>query len=329
MKVLTFQTAFLGDLILTSPLLKSLKKSLKGELHLVVRKGLEDVYKGFWAVDKVIPFDKKGIFNLANQLKKEKYSLAISPHRSHRTSLILFLSGIKRRIGYDKAGFSFLYTDRVKHEFKEGYHEVERLLKLTEPLKREFQIEIEKKLELPLKEEEKLKTREKFKIKNRYAVLAPGSVWPTKAWLPEYFAEVGRWLIKVGLMPVIIGAKGDYKYCKEVEKELPLSLNLCGKTTLREFFSIIEGAEVVISNDSAPVHAACALKTPVVEIYGPTIPRFGFFPYGKGKIVELKGLKCRPCSIHGGKKCKEGDFKCMKDLKPERVIKATKELLNC
>ena len=329
MKVLVFQTAFLGDLILTSPLLRTLKKSLKGEVHIVVRKGLEEVFKEFWAVDRIIPFDKKGVFKLSSQLKKEKYSIALSPHRSHRTSLILFLSGIKRRIGYDKSGFSFLYTDRVKHEFKEGYHEVERLLKLTEPLKGEFKLEIDKELELPLKEEEEaLKTQEKFNLRRDYAVLAPGSVWPTKAWIPEYFAEVGKWLIKVGLTPVIVGAKGDYKYCKEVERELPSSLNLCGKTSLREFFSVIKGAKIVVSNDSAPVHVACALKTPVIEIYGPTVPKFGFFPYGKGKIVEVKGLNCRPCSVHGGRKCKKGDFKCMKELKPEKVIKAAEELLN-
>jgi len=102
MKILVFQTAFLGDLILTSPLLKSLKRTFKkAQLHLVVRKGLESIYEGFWPVDRVIPFDKKGIWAISRKLKRENYDLAVSPHRSHRSSLILWLSRIPIRIGYD------------------------------------------------------------------------------------------------------------------------------------------------------------------------------------------------------------------------------------
>jgi heptosyltransferase-2 len=90
----------------------------------------------------------------------------------------------------------------------------------------------------------------------------------------------------------------------------------------------VKGALLVISNDSSPVHVAISVGTPVVEIYGATVPEFGFFPYRNGVYVEVKGLPCRPCGIHGGRKCPEGHFKCMVDLKPEVVIEKAEELLS-
>ncbi|ADU97041.1 lipopolysaccharide heptosyltransferase II [Thermovibrio ammonificans HB-1] len=327
-KIVVFQTAFLGDLILTAPLLKSLKRTFpSGELHLVVRKGLETVFEGFWPVDRVIPFDKRGIWKFAQELRREKYTLAVSPHRSHRTSLILFLSGAKRRIGYDKAGFSFLYTDRVKHEFKEGLHEIDRQLRLLEPLEQEVEVTYDKEPELPVSQEEVERVKGKFSLKTPYAVLAPGSVWPTKAWLPEYYAEVANFLLKRGITPVLVGGKGDSTYCNRCFSFMEGGVNLCGRTDLKEFFAVVKGAKVVVSNDSSPVHVAVSVKTPVVEVYGPTVPAFGFFPYGRGNWVELE-LPCRPCGIHGGKRCPEGHFRCMKELKPEAVIEKVRELLS-
>ncbi|MEO2065988.1 MAG: lipopolysaccharide heptosyltransferase II [Desulfurobacteriaceae bacterium] len=331
-KVLVFQTAFLGDLILTSPLIKSVKRSFPGfQVHLVVRKGFEGVFEDFWAVDRVIPFDKKGFWRFSKQLRSEKYSLAVSPHRSHRTSLILFLSKIPRRVGYDRAGFSFLYTDRVKHEFKKGLHEVDRLLRLLEPLERDFSVVYDREVELPLTISTYERTLSKFSLKEgEYGVIAPGSVWPTKAWLPEYYAEVGNYLLRKGLKVVIVGSKSDEVYCSRVFELMGRrGINLCSKTSLKEFFSVIKGAKLLVSNDSSPVHVASAFNTPVVEVYGATVPDFGFFPYGRGKFVELKGLKCRPCGLHGGRKCPEGHFKCMVGLKPEKVIEVVEELLNC
>jgi heptosyltransferase-2 len=330
-KVLIFQTAFLGDLILTSPLIKSVKKTFpEVEVHLVVRKGLEGVFEGFGYLDKIIPFDKKGFWGFAKKLRKEGYSLVVSPHRSHRTSLILFLSQIPRRVGYDRAGFSFLYTDRVKHEFRKGLHEVERLLNLLKPLESQVSVVYDRKVELPLEDGLYTKTLSRFSLQEKsYALIAPGSVWPTKAWLPEYFAEVGKHLLKRGLKVVLVGSKADEPYCSKVFEEMEgRALNLCGKTSLKEFFALVKGARVLVSNDSSPVHAAAAFNTPVVEVYGATVPDFGFFPYGVGRVVEVEGLKCRPCGLHGGRSCPEGHFKCMVELSPQKVINAVEELLN-
>ncbi|TCK05230.1 glycosyltransferase family 9 protein [Phorcysia thermohydrogeniphila] len=328
-RVLVFQTAFLGDLILVSPLLKSLKRTFPGaEVSLVVRKGFEEVFRGAPFVSQIIPFDKKGVWKFSRLLASGDFELVVSPHRSHRTSLILWLSGIKRRIGFDKAGFSFFYTDRVKYRMGKGIHEIDRNLDLLRPLERDYSVVYDREPELPLTPAEVGKALKKFSLEKSYVVLAPGSVWRTKAWLPEYYAEVANYFKGKGLTVVLVGSPSDSPYCKRVEELSEGVINLCGKTSLREFFSVVKGALLVISNDSSPVHVAISVGTPVLEIYGATVPEFGFFPYRNGLYVELEDLHCRPCGIHGGRKCPEGHFKCMVDLKPEVVIEKAEELLS-
>ena len=137
MKILIWQTAFLGDLILTTPLIHSLKNIYPASKIDIITKpfGLA-VLKNNPYLNRVIVFDKRKDSNiqLIKMLRREKYDIAVSPHRSHRASYSLFLAGIKKRIGFDKAGFSFLYTNRVKHRF-DGTHEIDRNLKLLTELK--------------------------------------------------------------------------------------------------------------------------------------------------------------------------------------------------
>ncbi|SMP06726.1 heptosyltransferase-2 [Desulfurobacterium pacificum] len=328
-KILIFQTAFLGDLILTSPLIKSVKKSFpETEVSLVVRKGFKSVFAQSPYLSEIIEFDKKGIFRFSSFLKSKNFDLVISPHRSHRTSLILFLSGIRRRIGFDKSGFAFLYTDRVKHKMEKRVHEIDRNLNLLTPLKN-YSLIVDNEPELPISDEEAEKTAKKFKLEKPFIVLAPGSVWKTKAWLSENFAKVGDYFYKQGFQVVIVGSNKDAPYCQVTEENMKgKAKNLCGKTTLREFFSIIKRASLVISNDSSPVHAAVSFNTPVVEIYGATVPDFGFFPYRNGIYVEPPiELPCRPCGIHGRKECPEKHFKCMKSITPEMVITTAESLI--
>ncbi|MEO2068399.1 MAG: lipopolysaccharide heptosyltransferase II [Desulfurobacteriaceae bacterium] len=329
MRILIFQTAFLGDLILTSPLIKSVKKTFKNAtLSIVVREGFESVFEGFEYVSEIIPYNKKGVFWFADLLKEKKFDFVFSPHRSHRTSFILFLAKIKRRIGFSNSGFSFLYTDKVKYRQGEGIHEIDRNLDLLLTLKREYDVVVDKEPELPIDKNESEKALRKFNLEKPYIVLSPGSIWKTKMWLPEYFGEVAKFFEREGVKTVLVGSKKDEEVCKKVFQISRNSLNLCGKTTLREFFSIIKEAQLLISNDSAPIHVASCFNTRTIAIFGPTVPKFGFYPYRNGTVLEVEDLPCRPCGIHGGRRCKEGHFKCMVELKPKKVIEKTIEFLN-
>ncbi|WP_456395439.1 lipopolysaccharide heptosyltransferase II [Desulfurobacterium sp.] len=324
-RILVFQTAFIGDLVLVSSLVKSVAKTYgDSKVFLVCKKGYESIYEGFEYLEGVIPYDKKGIRKFASRLESMNFNVVFSPHRSHRTSVLLFLSKIPLRVGFDNAGFSFLYNCRVK--YRQGIHEVERNAELFTAVNPGAVVDLQP--ELFVSEKEKNCIKEKFSINFPFAVIAPGSVWPTKRWLPEYFASVGRYLMKEkGLVPVIVGSRADVPVAEEVFNRIPFAVNTAGKTSLRDLMALIAGSSVVITNDSSPAHFASAFKRPVVAVFGPTVKEFGFYPLGeKAKVAEIP-LYCRPCGIHGGKRCREGHFKCMKDLKPEMVFPLIDEVL--
>ncbi|WP_297890003.1 lipopolysaccharide heptosyltransferase II [Sulfurihydrogenibium sp.] len=323
MRILLYQTAFLGDLILTTPLIQSLKKIYPDSFLTVISKPFgKDVLKNNPFVDRLITFDKSkdSTVSLIKTLRKERYDVAISPHRSHRASYILFLSGIPKRIGFDKSGFSFLYTDLVSHRF-DGTHEIERNLKLLEKLSGFNPDLIEKNPKLYLSQEEE-EFYKSFDLKSKsYITVAPGSKWDTKRWTSSGFAKVIDVLIEKREKVVLIGSKEDEDFVNQIlSKTLKKPINLVGKTTLRQTFSIVKNSKLLISNDSAPVHMAVCFDVPVVDIYGPTVKEFGFYPYKNGVVVEIEGLKCRPCGLHGHKTCPIKTHECMKKITPEMVL---------
>lgn len=153
---------------------------------------------------------------------------------------------------------------------------------------------------------------------------------PTKQWCPEYFAKVADTLIEsMGCEVVLVGGQKDKKVADQVEscmKQTPV--NLCGKTGLKVLTSVIGVCKLFITNDSGPMHIACVLGVNVIALFGPTTQEMGFFPYGKNSVVVEKDLECRPCSLHGGKQCPKGHFRCMKDVKPEEVLQVCEKIIN-
>jgi heptosyltransferase-2 len=332
MKIVVWQTAFLGDLILTTPLFHSIKNIFpESDLHVITKPFGEDVLKNNPYVDSVIVYDKKDLSNirLIKKLREEKFDIAVSPHRSHRASYSLFLSNIPFRVGFDKAGFSFLYTKTVPHRF-DGTHEINRNLSLLSVFPEYTENKLHTDPEIFLTEEEE-KFFERFSLeKKKYILVAAGSKWETKRWTVKGFSQLIDILSERGEEIVLIGSKEDRQYTDIIIKNTKAPdrvIDLTGKTSLRESFSIIKNAKALISNDSAPVHMAVAFDVPVVDIYGPTVTDFGFYPYKNGVVVEIKGLECRPCGLHGHKKCPTGTFECMEKITPDMVVKALYEVI--
>jgi heptosyltransferase-2 len=330
MKILVYQTAFLGDLILTTPLLESIKNIYPNSHLAIITKSFgKDVLKNNPFVDELIIFEKSkdSMIDLIKKIRK-RFDIAISPHRSHRASYVLFFASIKKRIGFDKAGFSFLYTDLVPHRF-DGTHEIDRNLKLLEKLPDFDEKKIVKDPKLFLDEAED-KYIQKYNLTSKnYIVIAPGSKWATKRWTEKGFASVIDHLISKNENVVLIGGKEDEEFTNRIlniAKYTPL--NLVGKSSLRESFAIIKHSKLLISNDSAPVHMAVAFNVPIIDIYGPTVKDFGFYPYKNGIVVEIEGLKCRPCGLHGHDKCPIGTHECMEKINPEMVIENIDKILS-
>ncbi len=330
-RILIWQTAFLGDLILTTPLVASVKNIFPNSHLAIISKPFgKEVFKNNPYLDELIIFDKKKMSNLELIKKiRKKYDIAISPHRSHRASYSLFLAGIPKRIGFDKAGFSFLYTDTVPHRF-DGTHEIDRNLRLLTKLEEYDESKLIKNPELFLDQEEDQFYKTLGLEDKNYIMVAPGSKWETKRWTAKGFAGVVDYFIAKGENVVIIGGKEDEEYTKQVlslSKNKDNILNLVGKTNLRQSFDIIKHGKLLISNDSAPVHMAVAFNIPVVSIFGPTVTDFGFYPYRNGKVVEIKGLSCRPCGLHGHHECPIGTHECMEKISVNDVVNASEELL--
>ncbi len=329
MKIVVWQTAFLGDLILTTPLFRSIKNLFpESKLTAITKPFGNDVLKNNPHIDKLIIYDKKKDSNLQliKELRSERFDIAISPHRSHRASYSLFLSKIPFRVGFDRAGFSFLYTKTVPHRF-DGTHEIDRNLSLLKVFKEYDESKIQRFPEIFLNKEEDSYYK-KLGLKSKsYILIAPGSKWKTKRWTAEGFSDLIDTLLKKGEKVVIFGGPEDTDFTQDIIKGKSGIINIVGRTSLRESFSLVKHAKALISNDSAPVHMAVSFNTPVVDIYGPTITDFGFYPYRNGIIVEVKGLKCRPCGLHGHNKCPTGTFECMEKISAEMVLSALYKLL--
>ncbi|EMN12887.1 glycosyltransferase family 9 protein [Leptospira borgpetersenii] len=334
-KILLVQTAFLGDLILTTSFFREVKRKYRNShLTVVVNKGTESVLEANPYIDRLIPLDKKEFkrslwkfFCFLWSLRKERYTLCILPHFSFRSTLIGFASRAKVRIGYESAGFSFLLTKKVPRSIR-GMHEVEKLFSLL--YDREEYTKVQKRPELFWHEESvfriRVLMRENGLEPGNYVLLAPSSVWETKRMPASKFRVLGERLAKEsGKKVVLIGSKADIELCEEVGAGY--GINFAGKTDLPELSFLVSKAALVISNDSSPIHFASAFNIPTLAVFGATIPDFGYTPLADSFFIsEIQGLYCRPCGIHGGKVCPEGHFRCMKEQNVDKMFEAAIQL---
>ena len=139
-------------------------------------------------------------------------------------------------------------------------------------------------------------------------------------WPKEYYIELGKKLIENNYNVVLFGGKDDKVICEEISSSLSKSINLCNDNNILQTAADMKLCKTIICNDSGLMHAACAVKVPVIAIFGSTVKEFGFTPYGsKNLILENNSLSCRPCSHIGKSSCPKHHFKCMKEITPQLV----------
>lgn len=315
----------MGDSILTTPLIKAVRKKLPdSRITFCVRPENAPLFEGLNFIDEVITFDKrgtesgfKGLLSFVKRIRGMNFDLAISPHMSFRTSLIMFMSKIPERAGFVESAFSAAYTMSCAKDLT--YHEVERYQLLFERVFGHFPGEV---IAPEVFTDAKVSDEYRAELGEKPIGINPGSVWETKKWPAENFARVADMLKDRGYSPVIIGAESDRP---DVDKLLAASkykhINMCGKSPLEKLPSLISCFKYLVTNDSGPMHIAVATGVPCVAIFGPTVKELGFYPYDEiSKVAEIEGLSCRPCGKHGGHKCPKGHFKCMKEITPENVM---------
>ncbi|MCJ7497106.1 MAG: lipopolysaccharide heptosyltransferase II [candidate division Zixibacteria bacterium] len=330
-KILIIQTAFLGDVILTTPLIKAVrKKYTRSKIYFLLIPQTKVLLQNSPYLNEIIVYDKKdkekGVFGFLELIKKIKgmaFDLAFVPHRSLRSALLVYLAGIPQRAGFDRSSGSFLFTKKIK--YYQNHTETRRNLSLV--FEKELFPEKDFLPELfPSKEDfkyiESLFENWGIQKDDKIVGIAPGSVWETKRWLPERFGQVAESLIeKLGAKVIFLGGKEDEPLCMEISRAMKSKPFIAaGKLTPLQSAALISRGKVVLSNDTAPMHIAVAMRIPVVAIFGSTVPEFGFAPTGEKDMVIQKEVYCQPCGIHGRRKCPEKHFRCMKEITSEEVF---------
>ena len=318
---LVVQTAFLGDVVLTTPLLTVLAER-HGPVDVVTTPGAAPLLEGHPAVREVIRYDKKGrdrglrgLRRVGVALRERRYARAYLPHRSWRSAALALLAKVPERTGFADGPAAITYTTRVARA-RTG-HEVERLLALAG---RRAGAVPPVSLALTAEDEAAadrwLTTRG---IPSGFTAVAPGSIWGTKRW-PYYPALAAA----VEGPVVVIGGREDAALAGEVVAAAPgRAWSAAGELSLRESAAVIRRARALVTNDSAPLHLATAVGTPAVAIFGSTVPEQGFGPRGPRDLaLGHAGLRCRPCSAHGPAVCPLGHHRCMRELPAETVAEA-------
>ena len=155
-----------------------------------------------------------------------------------------------------------------------------------------------------------------------FIAMAPGSIWGTKRW--PYYPELARLLDRP---MVVIGGPEDAALGEAIVAASPKAKSAVGQLSLRQSAALIKEAALLVTNDSAPLHLATAVGTPILAIFGPTVPAFGYGPIRPGDRVAEIALDCRPCSLHGPQVCPLGHHKCMKDQSAESIASQVKRML--
>jgi len=337
-RALVVQTAYLGDVILTVPALDLLRAEAGvSDLAVLAAPPGADFLRTQMPDRDVIQYDKRGrdrgvrgLGRITSGLRGRGFDVAVVPHRSFRSALVAALAGIPSRVGFDESGGRLLLTDIVP--YRQHGHEIERIAGLLDGIREErVEGEIPFSLRVPDDGRERLRKRLERRLEGRagYVVVAPGSRWATKQWIPARFAEVGDTLASEdGALVVLTGGPADRSVSAEVAALAGLPhLDLTGLLDMGEWLALLEGARLVVSNDSAAAHAAAGCGAPVVAIFGPTVPGQGFAPRGdRVRVVECE-LPCRPCGRHGADRCPSGTLACMQNLETGRVLGAGRAVI--
>lgn len=330
-KILMIQTAFIGDVVLSTAVLESLHQAnAHTQIDVLVRNGNGKLFLQHPFIRNVFEWDKqehkyKHWVNLLFEIRKNKYDCIINLQRFTATGLWTAFSGARVKIGFDKNPVSFLFTYKVKHEIgTKTLHEVERNHLLLAPLG--IFTMLKPKLYPTALDIQTILAYQQIP----YICIAPSSVWFTKQF------PIHRWIQFIKALPFegaiyIIGASSDKSIGDQIIQALPHKkiINMAGRLDFLAAAALQKGAIMNYVNDSAPLHFASAMDAVVTVIYCSTIPSFGFGPLStQSFIVETEQkLACRPCGLHGKKFCPQKHFNCAETIRIEQILEPLKQVL--
>ena len=337
-KILVIQTAFIGDAILTLPMIEKLKEKFpSNEIDVLCIPSTQEIFAASPFVNEVLVMDKKRIhrsllklYKFTTEIKKHNYSKIFSPHRSFRTAFIVMQSGVRETYGFSNS--SLFHTYRNVVEYKTNIHEVQRNLDLID-----FEYSSESWRIVPqikVNESSRHKIAKFISSNNilndKLIAIAPGSIWETKKYPEQYFKEIIKHFIARSVKILIVGSEADKELCERLSNAYGGEVfSTAGLFSIIESIELLKNARLLLTNDSAPTHFGMCANIPVLTVYCSTIPEFGFYPYNKkSSYISFNDLSCKPCGIHGYEKCPIFNFDCGYKLDPKNIISKMEELIS-
>lgn len=345
MASLVVQTSFLGDVILTTPLIAELAH--RGPVDVVTTAGSAGALANHPAIRNVIVYDKhgadrgiRGFARTARRIRlagltgntgsateqmagrRESYDVAYMAQGSVTSASLALSAGVRKRIGFHTSAGRALYTTRIT--YRPDRHHAERLWRLSmtdcadEPQQHQLAPSLFPGLADIASADALLRA---FAESPRpFVALAPGSAWGTKRW--PFFPELAA-RIATSHNVVVVGGGADIALGEAILSHLPVrtGLNAAGALGILASAEIIRRAAALVTNDSAPQHLASAMETPTIAVFGPTVPEFGFGPLAPlSATAGHQSLACRPCDRHGPERCPLGHWRCMRELSAGTVF---------
>lgn len=340
MASLVIQTSFLGDVVLTTPLLTEL--ATRGPVDVVVTPAAAPLLANHPAPRDVIVFDKRGrdsgtigLWRFARALRTRANgeargaTTAYLAQGSWRSAALARLAGVRACIGFDTSSGRVLYSSRVR--YRADRHHAERLWRLSSGDGAPEPAGDACRPRLYPGGAERAAVDALLKDVPRdgasLLALAPGSIWGTKRW-PHFPALAARLAPLYRL--VVVGAREDAPLAAEIGRAAGVErvLDATGLLSLLASAELLTRCVALVTNDSAPQHLASAVGTPTLTVFGPTVPAFGFGPLAPRRATAgHESLSCRPCHPHGPDVCPLQHWRCMRELDATQIERAVLNLL--
>ncbi len=323
-KILIIRMSSIGDIVLTTPVVRCLKNQLTDvEIHYVVKSQFYDVVRENPYIDKIHTFNKEdGLKVLAKALKSEKFDFVVDLHKNFRS---LYL---KKFLGVPSASFPKLNRKKwLLVNFKinklPDIHIVDRYFMAV----KSFNIKNDGKgLDYFIPENEKSGFDDMpFSLNEKYIGFVIGAKHNTKALPSEKIFEIIKGIRR---KVILLGGPEDVEKSRTIMKNCnpEYVYDACGKYSVNQSAYLVEQATKIITSDTGLMHIAAALGKEILSVWGNTVPEFGMYPYlpegisDLSVVIENKGLSCRPCSKIGYSKCPKKHFKCMMDIDVQKII---------
>lgn len=317
-KILVIRFSSIGDIVLTTPIVRCIKRQLQGaEVHYLTKKAFLPIVQHNSYIDKIYSIEKD-VAEVIEDLRKENYDFIVDLHHNLRTMQVK--KGLKvKSASFPKLNIEKWLVVNLKINKLPNVHIVDRYFKAVESLgvkndgggldyfvSKQDEIDINT---LPASHHK------------GFIGFVIGARHNTKQ-LPEH--KIISICKKINLPIVLLGGPEDAEKGERIAKEVGDKIyNACGKYTINQSASLVKQASKIITHDTGLMHIASAFKKDIISVWGNTIPEFGMYPYMPGKdshIMEVKGLSCRPCSKLGYKACPKKHFKCMEEINEQEII---------